>query len=62
MGIEDIAMAITAYVIINTTDAWAKNATNMGCTAAAVTSVLYVASAIYLLYFMVRSVLCYFGG
>lgn len=62
MGIEDIAMAITAYVIVDTTNAWAKNATDMGCTTAAVTLVLYVASAIYLLYFMVRSVLCYFGG
>lgn len=62
MGIEDIAMAITAYIIVDTTNAWANNATDMGCTVAAVTLALYVASAIYLLYFMVRSVFCYFGG
>lgn len=62
MGIEDIAMAITAYIIVYTTDAWVKDTTDIGCTTVAVILALYVASAIYLLYFMVRSVLCYFGG
>lgn len=62
MRLEDIAMAITAYIIMKSIHEWAKTVTDVGCLVGFVTLVGYIASVLYLLSFMLHSILCYFGG
>jgi hypothetical protein len=62
MRLEDIAMAFTAYIIMKSINEWAKTMTDVGCLCGFVALVGYIASMLYLLFFMVQSVRCYFGG